>query len=282
MKNPNQSTQTILVAIDGSLHSMMAARTAIQLAEIQQLSIYGIYVVGARLVLHENTSYAMELDNINTPYSASQLIEKFKMHGENVLQWLDIYCKECGVHVTTDLLFGGIPEIVLKFAGNHRLLAMGRCGYSNAVHPTHLGSNFKAIACHAGLPLLLGGDEYRPIQRTLVILDGNKLSEGALSWANELQKSLSSEIKVLLLEDKEKHQHWTLKALSQLRESSIREYELLSGYVRSGAEIVETAVKQNVDLIIMPSYRRIILGSGRVNNPLEEVLLQTGLPVLAL
>jgi nucleotide-binding universal stress UspA family protein len=282
MVNEDISNRTILVAVDGSIHSMMAARTAIQFAKAQKLSIYGIYVIDARLVLRENSSYALELDNINLSFSKQKLIKEFKIHGENVLNWIELYCKESEVNVTTELLFGGLPEIVLESASHHVMLAMGRCGYSNALHPDHLGTNFKEIACHAKVPLLLGGEEYHPIRRSLIVLDRSKLADSVLTWAKQLHKSLSSHIVVHLLEDKDNHHYWVSKVLSKLHKSGIREYELLGGYASSGAEIAQAAINKNVDLIVMPTYKKKIFDIGFARNPFEDVLLQSNLPILAI
>lgn len=274
-------SDTILVAQDGSPAAQAAAGVAIQLARSQNLLIQGLYVVDEALALGTYTNYHAELGSADEPTSRAELIAWLKERGNAALQWLEARCQASDVFVTTDLLVGGVPELVLREAAQVQLLAMGRRGHGHAGDPDHLGRNFRAIAHHARQPILVGGDEQRLVQRLLLAYNGSERAQHALTWASLLQRTLSAEVLVLAVQEStDASRQWPAEMQSHLAQSDLANYRFLSRRGQPATEIVAVAAENQVDLIVMGRYRHTALLEWLVDSTVDRVLRSTQLPAL--
>lgn len=154
----------ILVADDYSTEARAAADAAVQIARKQNLALRGLYVVDEVLALDTYANYHVELPVSSTasksdrrgPTSRAELMHWFESQGEVVLHWLETACAEAGVPATTKMLAGGVSELVLRDAAQAQLLAIGRRGHGHAGNSKSLGHNFRKIAHHVHLPMIVG------------------------------------------------------------------------------------------------------------------------------
>jgi nucleotide-binding universal stress UspA family protein len=275
------SLEGILIATDGSLPSHTAAKAAVQIADTQNQKVIGLYIVGERKIMLDDSAYKTELSLDTKPVARSDLVKQFKNQGDIALDWLTSLCASSNVSVTTDIIFGGIPEMVLEKAKLVKIIALGRRGHSHRTISYELGGNFRDIASHAHLPLLIGGEEETNFRRLLIILDTHAATKDILSWVSALQKAFSSEVFVTIYKMKEMQPERIYKILSQLNRTGLVECHQISKPINSGSDIVTTAVDNHVDTIIMPGYRHTFLGIWLEKNPLESVLRNTELLVVA-
>src|SRR5262245_659914 len=187
----------LVVAYDGSPTARSATTAAIQIARSQHLPIRGLYVIDATLVLDVYTSYQAELGSAEPPASRPELISRFQERGTAALLWLEAQCRAANVAATATIEFGKVPEVVLQEAAQTTLLALGRRGHSHAANSDYLGYHFRTIAHQTCQPLLVGGDESRPIQQLLLAYNGSERAQRALVWASLLQRTLSAEVVVV-------------------------------------------------------------------------------------
>ena len=104
------SPDTILVAIDGSLQSQVAALAAVQIASKQNLNITGLYVVGARLVMLDNSASKTELGLEAKPVARDELVNQFRSQGDMALDWLEERSYMSGVPVTSEYSLAVYPR----------------------------------------------------------------------------------------------------------------------------------------------------------------------------
>lgn len=270
-------TPTILVLMDGSPAAKVGATMAIQLAQGQSLAIRGLYVVDEALVLDPYSDYSHELTHTGVPQSRAELVGWFKQQGDYALRWLEDRCQDANVPVETELLFGGVPDIILRQKDQVVLLALGRQGRAQAGTPAALGHNFRAIAHHSHIPLLVGGRDPRRIQNILLVHELNKPSQLALSWTERLQESLPAALTVLTSFE---NGNGPATLQGQMNRSGIHSYHLIFGEELSAGRIADTAAAAHADLIVMGGYRHNALLTKFVGSTLEQVLEQTALPVL--
>jgi nucleotide-binding universal stress UspA family protein len=281
VSNIDDSFNTLLVADDGSPAAEVAASVAIQIAQSQELLVAGMYVVDEALILDIYADYQGELGSIPEVSSRAELSTWFRRQGNSALKRLEGRCQVAQTAVTTDLLFGGVPEMVLQKADQARLLALGRRGHGHASDSGHLGRNFRAIAHRTSRPMVVGGDEERPVQRLLLAYDGSEHAQLALAWIILLQHTLH--IDVLVLSVKENDQMpptMSSEMVDQLNQGGLSNYRFLSREGQPAHEIVAAAAENHVDLIVMGRYRHAALLEWLVGSTLDRVLRDTPLPVL--
>jgi nucleotide-binding universal stress UspA family protein len=281
----------ILVADDHSLEARMAANAAFQIARNQDLAIRGLYVVEEALALDTYANYHAELsvlsygsnDSGREPTSRAELMRWFENQGTVALQWLETACTNAGVPVTTKTLAGGVSELVLRDAAQARLLAIGRRGHGHKDDSNSLGHNFRKIAHHAHLPLLVGGRKTPSLHRLLLAYHGQAHANDALAWTAKLQCDLSAEVIVLSVrEDTESGQGSVgLEEIEdRLAHSDLAAYRFLTGQGLPAAEMAAIAVENDVDLIILGRYRHSEMVEWLVGSTVDRLLRATSLPVL--
>ena len=267
----------ILVAHDGSASALAAAHVAIQVARSQNLFVYGLYVVDEVLALDTYADYRSELAGNREPESRSELLAWFEVQGDAALHGLEVRCQAAGVPVTTELVAGGVPEMVLRASEQAGLLAIGRRGRGHEADPGYLGQSFRAIAHRIAVPLIAGGGEERTVRRLLVAYDGSKRAHSALHWAATLQRSLKAEVVALAVQEDEVQPtgEWLEEARVQLPGC-----QCLRRAGQPASEIVAAAGETQADLIVLGRYRHAALLEWFMGSTVDRVLHETELPVL--
>ena len=272
---------TILVALDGSPSAQVAASVAVEIAQRQNLRIRGLYVVDDTLVLNMYANYQAELGSTREITSEADLVQLFREQGDATLQWLEQRCRTANVPVVTDLYFSGVPEMIRRAAEQARLVALGRRGHGHATDPNHLGRYFRAMAHHAQWPMLVGGDELRPLRRLILAYNGGECAQRALNWAALLQRASTTEVVALAVEENDHgSQQWLSDMQAQLDASSLTQYQFVSRKGHAATEIVSAAEEYQADLILMGNYCVTPLLEWLAGSTPDHVLRRTQLPVL--
>jgi len=210
-------------------------------------------------------------------------MEWFEIQGEVALQWLETRCNDSGVPVSTELLAGGVPELILRKASNAQLLAIGRCGHGHKDDPNALGHKFRNIAHHAHMPLLVGGKAERSLRRLLLAYHGRAHADRALTWTIRLQQALSAEV-IALVVDEESNSHPVRSEMEEieirLAQSKLNQYRLLSTQGQPADKIAELAASIDADLILVGSYRHRAFVEWLMGSTVDRLLRATSLPVL--
>jgi nucleotide-binding universal stress UspA family protein len=277
MTDIERGRNEIVVAQDGSPAALAAAGIAIQIAQSQDLSVHGLYVVDETLALDTYADYRRELESSGEPASRAELLTWFEEQGDAALQMLEVRCQAAGVPVTAELLAGGVPEMVLRESEQARLLAIGRRGHGHEGDPHHLGQSFRTIAHHTHLPLVIGGGEERTVRRLLLALDGSERAQPALAWASLLQRTLPAEVVAVAVQENglQSTSEWLEEARAQLAGC-----QCLHRLGQPASNIVAVAQENQADLIVMGRYRHTALLEGLIGSTVDRVLRGTQLPVL--
>lgn len=281
MSDDRSETGQVLVALDGSSVARSAGELAVQVASSQGLTIRGLNMVSDRLVMSQYSNYQEELKRNPQLTSRPELVEQFIKQGNNALLWLGDRCREQNVPLTTDILFGGVPEMLLREAQHSILIAMGRRGYSHSNDPRHIGRNFRIIAQRAEVPVIAGGDEHKTAKRVLLAYNGTSKARKALQWVTRQQKTSFDQIVVVTVQP---IRHASRRRLSKLQKeldaSGLTRYEFISRRGRPAYRIALAAAESQSDLIVMGSYHHPILLEWLLGGTIKGVLRKTRLPVV--
>jgi nucleotide-binding universal stress UspA family protein len=291
MPDKSNCSPYILVADDYSAEARAAAEAALQIARIQHLKIQGLYVVDEVLALETYADYHAELPLLprksngerQEPNSRAELMSWFETQGKVALNWLQAACTEAGVPVTTNLLVGGIPEMVIRSAAGAQMLALGRRGNSHHEESNSLGRNFRKIAHQVHLPMLIGGMKSPSLHRLLLAYHGLAHADEALVWTARLQHDLAAEVIVLSVcqDGRSCLSGISLEEIKgRLARSKLGAYRFLTGKGRTFSEIAAAAAANDVDLIVMGSYRHGALVEWLVGSTVDRLLRETSLPLL--
>jgi nucleotide-binding universal stress UspA family protein len=281
----------ILAAVDDSTEARAAAIAAIRIARNQNLAIQGLYVADESLALDTYAFYRAELPlqpkgsdgNRREPTSRAELMSWLKAQGETALNWLETECAEAGVPVTIQMLAGGVPEMLVREASRARMLAIGRRGHGHKNALKSLGHNFRKIAHQVHRPILVGGLKTSSLRRLLLAYHGQGHADAALDWTLQLQRDLAAEVIVLCVGENNQSgsSGMSLEAIrDRLAQSDLNAYRLLTSRGKPSSEIAAIASANDVDLIILGSYRHAALVEWLVGSTVDRLLQATSLPML--
>lgn len=149
------NARRIVLAIDASLPSLEAARTAAELARALGAELLGIFVEDLNLLRLAALPFAREL---RVPDGADQPLEQARLEAElrALAAWaraeLDRAATAAQVRWSFEVRRATLPEAVLAAAGEDDLLVLGSHGHAARGRP---GSTARAAAERATRPVLL-------------------------------------------------------------------------------------------------------------------------------
>lgn len=131
-----------------------------------------------------------ELSKLGAEVPNDQQVALLEEQGALVLAEIEELCQEKGIPITMDMIFGGIPETILKTSKNYNLFAIGRRMNHYEKNTKQLGGNFQQIAHHIRTLLLVSGSvtTYQKFQRVILACDRGEASRQALTWAENLKE----------------------------------------------------------------------------------------------
>jgi len=246
-------------------------------------SLHGLYVLDVTQVFEPYGNTNKELSELGQDIPIEQKTTLFEEQGALALLEIEDLCQEIGVPLTTEILFGGVPDLILRQSQEYNMLAIGRRGNSHNNDTQHLGSNFKQIAHHIHIPLLIGGKNSirRKFHHVLLAYNGSEFSRKALTWTENLQGSFTEVIALAVEKENEMDHTWLADRHDDIAESALKQYEFIREAGDVGQSIVKAASSTKVDLILMGAYQHPrILGWAR-HSAIDTVLRGIDLPVLA-
>lgn len=241
--------ERILVAINGSEDGWAGLEQAVQFAKRENGRLRGLHVLPDKTVLDVETS--------------QQLKKAFRERcaAENVPGDLLIEVGEVAPTLIDRTRWNDLLVMTLKYPPGKSVVA-------------RLGSGVRQIVQRSSRPVLLVPRTVSPLTNGLLVFDGTPKSYEALFLAAYLEKTWNTALTVLT----------TPKAVAEAKERFAR-YELIPDFIvaegrLSGQLILQTAVSQSSDLIIMGGYSNRPVFTVLLGETANEVLRQTAVPVL--
>jgi nucleotide-binding universal stress UspA family protein len=190
----------ILVALDGSRNSQIAADYAFWLATHLNAKLAGQHIIDPRLVdLFIEPEFAEHLGIVYAETPADKVMAALRKIGNVVLELFATEAVVKGIKPTVFLDEGYVVERLLSYASEHDLLIVGHRGRTDKKAPTKvlLGSVAEQIAVAASIPVLISVQPPNQLKEILVAYDGSEASRGALLMGENLAKELDCSLKAL-------------------------------------------------------------------------------------
>lgn len=179
----------ILVAIDGSEYSQIAADYAFWLSNELDATITALHVADPRLVeLFIAPEFGEELGGDEAADTEDKIFRAIKRIGTVIL---DLFKKEAetrGLVVETHLEVGSIVDEVIRRSKDYDLIVVGHRGRGHKRSASHLmtGSVAERIVSESRTPVLVAVEPQSEVSQILVAYDGTDESREALLAAEKL------------------------------------------------------------------------------------------------
>ncbi len=276
----------ILIPIDDSSESWVAAHHAIAIAEEEGSKLIGLYIADEKIILAPCTTTSDAMDPLSPGCDpvlleqSEQLRKQFRERGEKALRDLRQQAVSAGVEIETYFESGIVSEIILEYANDVDLVVMGRRGVGGRWSGPLFGSTFEAVVRHAPCPVLATVSDPRPLNTLLVAYDGSDRAKEALDIALHLALKKDRRL-ILLTVDDGKHDRAaaSFEAAAKAREQGLAaERRLVKGHVAE--QILKTAEEEDVDMILIGAYGHSRFLAAILGSTVDDVVHQSTIPVM--
>lgn len=163
----------ILIAVDGSEHSAVAARFALDWAKRSGATLEGLHVIGPGALPQEDKTE--EIVESGTSPEVEEKADLIQRTGEVLLGEVGKWAADVGVSWESTVERGDIILRILAHSDTTDITVLGALGHQR--DPLQLvGSTAAKVAAEAIRPVLVTRGEHKPIQRVLI---GYNRTDGA-------------------------------------------------------------------------------------------------------
>ncbi len=259
----------ILVGIDGSKASWVAADYGMYFSKRLKKPVIGVHIVDIRLL---ETPFIEDLAGALGFTTYADLTPKLKEvldeRGKAILDEFVKKCREYGADCSIAQAFGIVANELVDMADPEDLIIVGKKGVHNQFAPLFLGSTSEAVARKSKCPVLITTDKFKEIKNVILAFDGREKSVHAAKYLNSFAKELGlEEITVISVLDKksgdiEKHIE---DLLTQNLELDFV-LKFLYGYPEEELDRYIKENREKYQLVVMGAYgesriKELVLGS---------------------
>ncbi len=259
----------ILVGIDGSKNSWVAADYGIYFSKKLKRPVIGVHIVDIRLL---ETPFIEDLAGALgfTTYAdvTPKLKELLDERGRALLDAFAKKCREEGADCSIAQAFGIVANELVDMADPEDLIIVGKRGIHNKFAPLFLGSTAEAVARKSKCPVMITTDKFKEIKNILLAFDGREKSIHAAQFLNSFAKDLGiEEISVVsVLEEKSREKEKHIEELLEANLDLDFTLKFLYGYPDEELEKYIEENKEKYDLVVMGAFgesrvKELVLGS---------------------
>jgi nucleotide-binding universal stress UspA family protein len=274
--------KSILVALDGSEHSLAGSRYAIWLAERLQATAIGLHVIdvvsieGSGSFLHDiSGSLGFE------PYLdfTSKMREVLQERGRTLLDTFAASCRDGGVTCDTQLATGIVANEICEYARTADLVIVGHRGVNEKFSTGLLGSSTESVTRKCPKPVLVTPAQFRPITRPLLAYDGSQRAAAAMHAAAELCAALGLALTVLHVGKDETLSQKVLEEARRYLTSYRIEIETIARTGYPNETILDVMAEGAHDLLFIGAYGHSRIIEMVLGSTTEYVLRNASSPV---
>ena len=265
----------MLVAVDGSEYSQIAADYAFWLSNELDAEVAGQHVVDPRIVeLFIAPEFGEELGFSTATDTEEKIFRAVEKIGKVILDLFAREAKNKGLKVDTFLDVGHIVDEVVKRSERFDLLILGHRGKGHRETPSNLiiGSVAERIVTMAEGPVFIAVDPPDKVEQFLVAFDGSEASKGALLVAERMAVETRKKLQALTVVSDAKHKAEAEYIIEQ-SEPFLKTYPEKDVFLTKEGPHTETLVdyaKETNSVLVMGAYgfnraEEATLGSTALN-----------------
>ncbi len=276
----------ILIPIDGSSESWVAAQHALALAEEEGGKLIGLYIADEQLIYAPCWTVTGVMDPLSPECDpvlfeqAERMRAQLREQGEKALKDLREQAMAAGVEIETYFESGVVSQIILDYARTVDLVVMGRRGAGHRWRGALFGSVFETVVRHSPRPVLATVSDPRPFNTLLVAYDGSDRARDALDVGVHLALEKYRRLIILTVDDgRDTLVAASFEAAVLAREKGIAaERRLVKGHVAE--QILATAEAEDVDLILMGAYGHSRFLTALLGSTMDDVVHKADVPIM--
>lgn len=262
----------ILVGIDGSKASKVAAKYGYYLSKVLNRPVVGINIVDIRMFEAPfMADVAGGLGFTTFGDFTAKIKEVLDQRSQLILDEFTADCRKEGADCTVAEAYG-IPDYeIVQMADPEDLIIVGKKGEHAEIIKTLIGSTAEKIAKRAVCPVLIAPiTGFKALNTALVCFDGREKSVHALEYVKQLSEKIDFSIKVISVfsdkvKDSDKAFHFKDRVKTILEKDDV---DFIDRYGLAEEEI-EKYIRENadsLDIVVLGAYgdsyvKEIILGS---------------------
>ena len=255
MTDQNQVPQRILVALDGSPHSLAALQAAVTLARELEAELIGLFVEDVNLVRLARLPFTQEIQLTTArrqPLDSREMDQALRWQAKRLRRALQEAAAAANIPAQFKSVRGLVPAAVVAAALDADLLILGR--FSRPRLRRRLGSTAQAALIQSSRSIMLTQQQLAPLRSILVTFDDSDLSWRALRQAFSLTQPEQALIILLLTTVPAEAEQWQARIERRLQAAGRQ-----VGYRRLRQltlnQLLQLVERENCDLLVMGSER---------------------------
>jgi nucleotide-binding universal stress UspA family protein len=273
--------KSILVAVDGSTHSMAAVEYGGRLAAKLGGRIELLHVIEQRLLVGDFITHFTEVFRSKIDRSFAEWVERYYLeYGHGLVERARQRCLSLGVnHCGVAVEIGKVDKQIISHADEADLLVIGQRGETEERELRILGSVVAQVLHDVKTTALVVQPPVREWRRALLAYDGTSAARRAMEVLGELAMTMGLEVDVAHLIEPDKDPNSLKEAEEYLSRLPVP-YNV--HYLRGDthAVISQHAFQEGCDLLFMGAPTKLrsdVLGLGTAT---ETILRQSQIPAL--
>ena len=257
----------ILVALDGSKHSLAALDAAVHLAAGLEAELHGIFVEDINLLKLAHLPFARHIrypSAATEPIDAAGLERELRVKGEQARKALAAAASPAQVPWSFRVLRGRVTAEVLAAASGADLLTMGKGGHS--LTGRRLGSIALAAVANAPRALMFVQEGVRFGPPILAVYDASPGSLRALGAAQRFAEAMGDGMTLIIVAEGHEAARRAREELAPLVERGKRQVHYR--YVASASDLVAAVLRERGGVLVLSGSQ---VGKQDVLRLLHEV-----------
>ncbi|GAB4244827.1 MAG: universal stress protein [Thermoleophilia bacterium] len=273
--------KSILVAIDGSVHSEACRRVAVRLARVYEAGVTGLHVVDVRLLeFPPFVTGAYPIDPAAASPLPVEILEGFRENADRITDdFRDALTAE-GIRVQVRIEEGVPSEVISEVADAYDLLVVGKRGAHARFSEDLVGSTAEQIVRKAGTPVYLAERENPDPENLLLLYDGSRPANNALKLAADFASHMGTRLRVLTVSG-------SLDEAGKIQQDArdyLAAWELEVDFRVVEGELVFTALEEleetPADLVFLGKRGHSFLHDLILGSTTEQLMRETRVPLV--
>ena len=196
---PANPKRRIVVALDASSYSLAALRAAIELAELLDVDIEGLFIEDINLLYLCGFPFSREIGSYTAtvrPLQNEVVERQLRTLGETIYNTMNRVVLKTPVRWTFHVRRGSVVNELLAAAQEADLLSIGRSGHTRR---RTLGSTARSLVQRSQRPVLLLDENGGLVYPLIAIYTGSDTSQRVLRWLTTLAAHSDRPARIFLM-----------------------------------------------------------------------------------
>ncbi|MDR4505049.1 MAG: universal stress protein [Candidatus Scalindua sp.] len=276
-KELERTIRHILVALDGSPHSLAALEAAADMAAYLNAGLSGIFIEDINLLNLADLSFIKQVDTFSAslrPIDRQHISRQFRMQAIRARNALEQVADRTHIQWSFRVIRGHVTAEIMAAASEADIVILGKAGWS-PTREKRLGTTAQKILSEAPCLTMVLQHGIRLELRLMVLFDKSGDAQKALGVAAQLLQGKAGQLTVLLSVEEEA----ALQETHAQIDTFLQEYDLQAHYYTltdiNAQKLASLVDREKIGVLLLPGSSRLLKEES-----LQALLRQAECPVL--